>query len=113
MNDALRMFMYNLRKELDKIIDDSIKIDSDLWITYSVGEKVIDMSIYIKHKLGYSLYFCGMLETQFVKILYEKVEAGNSDALNVSILLRDNLGITHLNTHIQAIANLIKSLIEM
>jgi len=113
MSEGLREFAQRLVSELNKIVDDNIKVDKDLWIVYDVNQKELDMSIYHKHKLGYSLFFGGKLETVFVKMVYEKVEGYNCDVLNVVITLKDNLGITHLNTHIQAIANLIKSLIEM
>lgn len=113
MNEGLREFANKLVNELDKIVDDSIKIDRDLWITYDVYQNDLDMSFCIKHRLGYSLYFSGKLKTIFVKMIYEKVDGFNCDELNIVITLKDNLGITHLNTHISEIANLIKCLIEM
>jgi hypothetical protein len=113
MNEGLREFAQRLTIELDKIVNDNIKIDSDLWIVYDVYQNELDMSFFVKHRIGHSLYFDGKLETVFIKIVYEKVEGYNCDALNMVITLKDNLGITHLNTHVNEIAFFIKSLIEM
>jgi hypothetical protein len=113
MNEGLKEFAQKLTIELDKIVNDDIKIDSDLWIVYDVYQNELDMSFFVKHRMGHSLYFGGKLETVFIKIVYEKVEGHNCDALNMVITLKDNLGITHLNTHVNEIAFFIKSLIEM
>lgn len=113
MNKELREFAQRLVDKLDRIVDNSIKIDRDLWIVYDVYQNDLDMSFFVKHRMGHSLYFGGKLETVFIKIVYEKVEGHNCDGLNVVITLKDNLGITHLNTHVNEIASFIKSLIEM
>jgi hypothetical protein len=113
VNQELRGFAQRLIAELDKIVDNNIKVDGDLWIAYDVYENDLDMSFFVKHRLGHSLYFSGKLETIFIKIVYEKVEGYGCDMLNIVITLKDNLGITHLNTHTSEIAFFIKSLIEM
>jgi len=113
MNSGLREFMFELAKNLDKIIDDGVKADNDLWFTYNTHDNEVDINIFCKHKLGYTLYFSGQLDTEYITISYQKMESNYCDVLYVTILLKENIGITHLNTHIQAIANLIKSLIEM
>jgi hypothetical protein len=109
MSEELREFVQRLISELDKIVDDK----EDLWITYDICKNDLDMSFFVKHRKRRSLYFGGKLETVFVKIVYEKVEGHNCDVLNMIITVKDNLGITQLNMHVNEIALFVRSLIEM